>query len=273
VRVNRGIAVLLAVLGSVSAFFAANASPWLPVALLLIGAAVFLTSVLAERRPDGVAAFLLFRSFGPRTDAANLSRRESLRSARQFFAAFVVFASAFAGLMFARDRVSQFGIDEDLALAGALIFVLPMFLCLAGAAAMTAAALFARRESTPPMAPALCNHCGARTRIEYIRLGAPIRCTSCDREFVAAVPGGERYPVTQWHITYADFQQLVGERSYRTAIEPLLGAWFDLRIVDRINDVSLVTGEGTELDPLALHLRIQADPEKQYALYQCAMSL
>jgi hypothetical protein len=114
--------------------------------------------------------------------------------------------------------------------------------------------------ASDPVATAACPSCGAAFEIAYVRLGSSVRCATCEREVVAAVPAGGFFPVTRWELHYGDFVQLTRDASYRDVILPLFAKWFGATLPDPI-------------DSLALHLRIQDDPEKQYALYQAAMSL
>ncbi|HVG24695.1 MAG TPA: hypothetical protein VND45_11115 [Thermoanaerobaculia bacterium] len=122
-------------------------------------------------------------------------------------------------------------------------------------------------------APTECPYCKAADQIDYIRLGAPMSCRNCLRDSIARVPEGTSYPITEWHMQYGDFLQLIGDDAYRTTIEPLLVRWFGYALRGTKGETLIVNGANEAIDPLWLHLRIQDDAEKQYQLYQTAMSL
>jgi hypothetical protein len=124
-----------------------------------------------------------------------------------------------------------------------------------------------------PMALTRCTHCNAEVSVEYVRLGACVECRNCLKTFVAEMSVGGMYPTTEWHMTFQNFRQLIGEGSYRSAVEPMFELWFNYRL-EGSGAGTLVLNEGGEaIDQLWLHLRIQNDAEKQHRIYQVAMSL
>ena len=65
---------------------------------------------------------------------------------------------------------------------------------------------------------------------------------------------------TGYRVTFEDFRRLVTDPWCQPTILPLLKEWFGAEV-----------GDGEDLREL--HERIQADPQKQYYLYQRAMDL
>ena len=86
------------------------------------------------------------------------------------------------------------------------------------------------------------------------------------------VPVGATYPVTQWELTFADFQQLLASPDSRAQIAPLLRSWFGYSISGG-SSAGIAGPTGDPIDPLSVHIKIQDDSGKQFALYQLAMSL
>jgi len=118
-----------------------------------------------------------------------------------------------------------------------------------------------------------CQNCGAGFQTEYQRLGAPVACPECLQETVPQIPIGIQIPVHDWDLTYKDFRQLLEDHAYRADIAPLLDAWFGYQLAGGGPDTLIVNKVNEAIDPLWLHLKIQSDADKQYKLYQTAMSL
>jgi hypothetical protein len=118
-----------------------------------------------------------------------------------------------------------------------------------------------------------CPNCGALSQTEYQQIGAPITCSTCREKVVPEIPNGAVIPYHEWDLTYKDFRQLVEDRVYRAEIEPLLGEWFGYRLIGDGPGTIIADHENKPIEPLWLHGQIQREPDKQYKLYQTAMSL
>lgn len=118
-----------------------------------------------------------------------------------------------------------------------------------------------------------CQSCGVEFQTEYQRLGAAVTCTACHHETVPQIPDGTQMPSTEWDLTYNDFRQLLRYRPYRCEISPLLDEWFGYQLCGDGPDTLVLNPKNEAIDPLWLHLKIQSDADKQYRLYQTAMSL
>jgi hypothetical protein len=90
---------------------------------------------------------------------------------------------------------------------------------------------------------------------------------------VPRVPEGGRIPAHAYELTYADFRQLIENAACRKVVAPLIADWFGYSVVQEGPDVWVRNGADEVIDPLWLHLTIQADPERQGTLYGTAMSL
>jgi hypothetical protein len=78
---------------------------------------------------------------------------------------------------------------------------------------------------------------------------------------------------TGYRLSFEEFRRLFSYRAYRASVEPLIKAWFGYDIVDHGDLVAICRPDGYTMDLQAIHDAIQSDPERQYCLYQCAMSL
>ena len=74
-------------------------------------------------------------------------------------------------------------------------------------------------------------------------------------------------------VTFDDFRQLVAYPPYRSSIGALLRDWYGYEIVGSEKDAVVRSPAGEVIDLGVLHEAIQSDPQKQYDLYQRAMSL
>jgi len=74
-------------------------------------------------------------------------------------------------------------------------------------------------------------------------------------------------------ISYCDFQQLVGEKTYRKEMDGFLTEYFGCRISDKDGGAAILNERGEEMDQLKLHNEIQDSEEMQLELYALAMSL
>lgn len=108
---------------------------------------------------------------------------------------------------------------------------------------------------------------------EYVRLGAIDRCPHCAAVMIPSIPQGGHVPIHEYELTYADFRRLIEDSDYREAVAPLFTEWFGYSIAGEGPSVMLMNKAGDLIDPLSLHLLIQADPNQRGALYRTAMSL
>lgn len=109
--------------------------------------------------------------------------------------------------------------------------------------------------------------------VEYIWLGAPTKRGSCGRTEIPLIPVGTVYPVTQWELSFADFTQLLADPNVRSRVNGLLDRWYGYTVAGDGAASTVQSSTGDEIDPIALHERIQGNRENQYALYQMAMGL
>jgi hypothetical protein len=87
------------------------------------------------------------------------------------------------------------------------------------------------------------------------------------------VPVGGFYPVTQWELRFSEFRQLIESAGSRGQVSELLRSWFRYSLVSCDSGSEIVDPRGDRVDSLTVHLKIQEDPGKQFALYQFAMSI
>jgi hypothetical protein len=78
---------------------------------------------------------------------------------------------------------------------------------------------------------------------------------------------------TGYRVTFEDFQQLISNPQWQSGVVPLLRDWFQYEIAGERRTAVVRSADGQVIDLEALHQRIQADPQKQYELYQNAMDL
>ena len=78
---------------------------------------------------------------------------------------------------------------------------------------------------------------------------------------------------TGYAVTLSDFRRLLADRAYQPEVKPLLKAWFGYAIEGEGLHTRIRSAEGAIVDAEALHHTIQTDPQKQYELYQTAMTL
>ena len=78
---------------------------------------------------------------------------------------------------------------------------------------------------------------------------------------------------TGYRVTWDDFRQLITYPPYRPSIGALLKDWYGYEIVGPEDAGAVRSQEGADVDLSTLHETIQADPQKQYDLYQAAMTL
>lgn len=78
---------------------------------------------------------------------------------------------------------------------------------------------------------------------------------------------------TGYRVTFDDFRTLIAYPSYRPSIGALLRDWYGYEIVGSETDAVVGSQAGDAIDLNALHAAIQSDPQKQYDLYQRAMTL
>ena len=123
------------------------------------------------------------------------------------------------------------------------------------------------------MVATVCPDCDASILTQYILLGAPMTCESCGHTVVPKVPTGTSYPIIEYELTFGDFMQLLSDPACRPSVSPVLERWFGYRVRPTGDGVEIQTPDGSPAHALDVHLRIQADRQKQYDIYQTAMSL
>jgi hypothetical protein len=121
-------------------------------------------------------------------------------------------------------------------------------------------------------AAAVCPSCSKPIAVDYVRLGAAIRCPHCLKRTVPSVPVGGTLPLSDYALSYDDFCSLLEDSAWRTAIAPLLAEWFGATIESAGSDVWVIKA-GVAIDRLWMHLQIQADKQRAITLYQRAMDL
>jgi hypothetical protein len=78
---------------------------------------------------------------------------------------------------------------------------------------------------------------------------------------------------TGYEIKFGDFRQLLSYPPYRVKIAPLIQSWFDYQVIPNGDDFVLRDSKGVEVSQQTVHETIQADRDKQFHIYQAAMSL
>ena len=126
-------------------------------------------------------------------------------------------------------------------------------------------------ESLP--AATVCPGCHAPIGTKYILLGVPVVCEACARTVVAKVPEGVPYPRTGYQVTFRDFYRLLADQASLAAVQSLIRNWFGYEVSLIGGNADIRASGGGQVEALDLHLLIQADREKQYDLYQAAMSI
>jgi len=104
-------------------------------------------------------------------------------------------------------------------------------------------------------------------------LGAAVECPACRESVVPEVLVGTSYPNTGYEITFRNFCQLLTYPPYRPHVLPSIHEWFSYDAPLTPSGFSIVAADGSSVSPLTVHLSIQSAPQRQYALYQTAMSL
>jgi hypothetical protein len=78
---------------------------------------------------------------------------------------------------------------------------------------------------------------------------------------------------TGYEISFEEFKSLLSDPEWRKMVAPLVTEWFGCQVVVKDRGFWLKGLDGRELDPLAMHEQVQADPEKQGRIYRTAMTL
>ena len=78
---------------------------------------------------------------------------------------------------------------------------------------------------------------------------------------------------TGYELTLSDFSQLLSYPAYRKEVAPLVQDWFGYEVVPTGGGFELHDGRGVGISPKVVHEAIQADRDRQYRIYQVAMSL
>jgi hypothetical protein len=78
---------------------------------------------------------------------------------------------------------------------------------------------------------------------------------------------------TGYEVTFDDFRYLLTDSYYRQSIAPLITGWFGCDVVPVEGGFTLLDADGAAMYPQVVYDAIQADTERQYTLYQAAMTL
>jgi hypothetical protein len=76
-----------------------------------------------------------------------------------------------------------------------------------------------------------------------------------------------------YEVTFDDFRRLLGDPSSQPEMARLLGDWFGYQISGQGDATAVRSAAGHAVGLRALHAGIQAEPEKQRAVYSVAMYL
>src|SRR5437867_2287024 len=125
-------------------------------------------------------------------------------------------------------------------------------------------------SNTELMVATVCPDCDVAIRTHYMLLGAPVACESCGHSVIPTVPVGTSYPITEYEMTFGDFNQLLSYPPYRSSVSPLLERWFGYKVESTEDTLEIQTRDGSPVDALDVHLCIQADRPKQLDIYQTA---
>ena len=98
-----------------------------------------------------------------------------------------------------------------------------------------------------------------------------IRCPVCADATPLKYEIGTKIAPTGWALTFADFEQLFSEASDRKRLAEMIERWYGCQVIVVNQRVQFKMPDGSLLIREYLHDAIQADPEKQYQLYQAAM--
>lgn len=77
---------------------------------------------------------------------------------------------------------------------------------------------------------------------------------------------------TGYRLTLEQFSQLTSGARYRPFVAPMLRRWFAYELVDVEGGTSFRSADGNMVDAEAVYASVQNDAQKQYELYQFAMS-
>ena len=78
---------------------------------------------------------------------------------------------------------------------------------------------------------------------------------------------------TGYEVTFRDFGRLLPDPEWRVPVAPLVSAWLGCEVVPAADGVILRGRDGTLIPLGEAHAAIEADPTRQYELYQTAMNL
>ncbi|MEO6002977.1 MAG: hypothetical protein ABIZ04_13435 [Opitutus sp.] len=121
--------------------------------------------------------------------------------------------------------------------------------------------------------PIKCQTCAAAIAAPHSKIGMRVQCPACGAPTVLTYEIGTRIPPNGWFLTFADFAQLFSDASYQTRIGEMIERWFGCKIIIVDERVQFKRPDESLLIYEHVHDSIQADPEKQYQLYQAAMDL
>ena len=124
----------------------------------------------------------------------------------------------------------------------------------------------------PAMVKVRCPACATDWELRYRVLGARMTCPGCDRREVPEVAIGTVFPDTGYELTFAELQQLLRQGASDMALGRRLGALLGSANPGQGDGTTAASGSDSLVDLLAIHERIQGDPDKQRELYGEAMA-
>jgi hypothetical protein len=128
-------------------------------------------------------------------------------------------------------------------------------------------------EDGVPLIKTTCPECRASLPTPYIELYALKRCLHCGQQVVPSSPVGTKMYMPPWGMSYGSFCGCLKNRDYWNAVGPLLRNWYDYDFEVIGGIIKITDYAGQFVDSLKLHLEIQADEGRQYAIYQAYMNI
>lgn len=124
-----------------------------------------------------------------------------------------------------------------------------------------------------PLIETICPACRASLPTSYIELDASRCCPSCGKLVVPLIPVGTKMYMPAWGMTYGKFCRCFTHDVYWNEVRPLMKAWYDYNYEVIDGAIKITNSNGHAIDPFELHLKIQADEDQQYDLYQAYMNI
>jgi hypothetical protein len=121
------------------------------------------------------------------------------------------------------------------------------------------------------MLPTVCQSCEGAVPVEYRWLGAPAECPRCGRQTIPVMPVGAEYPIREYELSFAGFNQLLG--SGDRSVKKFLKDGYGYSLVATAAGARVVNEGKEAIDIAWLHARIQDDAAQQREIYGLAMML